>query len=705
MQNLIDWLVDLQVLEAGLQSTENANFVSISNGLENISRAVKTFDGVPNIGKIATTLNRIPPILAEYKEEDATVFSKCISSMGTALGTLPSSDKLKPLNGALRSLAKSLGAYKDVNVGKVNDVILNLNTALSYFKVDEASREISKICTQLNKLPARLDQFNSVDLTGFKKVTAEIEKMVTLMSKLNDVPNLKDFIASVKELSKGGGSTARLPLNVNKPEIEEVDIEVSKGISSVERLKEAFYRLREVIGESCKGALEKIKSLGRATLAVVGKIMSMLTAIPLKIGKMVVQRVLYRMVTYITNSVKEGINNFYQYSKVADSTFSKAMDRIATSSLYVKNSFGALVGTLIEKVTPYLEAVFDKISACVNKMSEFYARITGAESWTRAKKVPIEFAQATDNAVVSTERLKRAILGFDRLNILDFGTQLEKASKTKAPSVIKQYSTMFEEVRLVDNGSVSYMSGKFAGLFNALEKCKTSAGEFVDRLIPKGQLKDTMLDLALGTVEALVKAVGNVIDLLNKLHVPDIFISGLTAALAVVDGIADTIEVITDVIAHPKKFKENSKEYSKQINRLIKLTDTYSKFGTKQGYNDVQTKSLFAAANGVTAYENSGALKEVLDELEKRIGSGSNYKVATPTDDALLVGIENQLNDLLKLYLSQDKKRKPLMSFAEYEKARDNLLAKRSQRIEVLSTISRSNFNDAQTYNAAINGY
>ena len=658
MRNLTDWLLDLQVLEAGLQSTENSNFASISSGLENVSGAVKTFDDVPNIGKIATTLKRIPPILSEYKEEDADVFSKCISSIGTALGTLPSSDKLKPLNGALRSLAKSLGAYKDVNVGKVNDVILNLNTALSYFKVDEASREISKICTQLNKLPARLEQFNSVDLTGLKRVTAEIDKMVTLMTKLNDVPNLKDFIASVKELRKGGGTASGLPSNVNKPEIEEVDIEVAKGISSVERLKEAFYKLKEVIGESCEGALGKIKSLGRATLAVAGKIMSMLTAIPLKIGKMVVQRVLYRIVTYIANSVKEGINNFYQYSKVADGTFSKAMDRIATSSLYVKNSFGALVGALIEKVTPYLEAVFDTISACVNKLNEFYAKLTGAESWTRAKKVPIEYA-------ASVEKLKRAILSFDKLNILNFNKQLKKASKLTKSSKAK-YSTMFEEVKVVDNGSVDRMRGKYTALGSALEKCKNAAGEFWNR-IWTDETKETILSTSLTISTDLVSTLSSVIELLNNLRVPELFNFTLRESLLILSKMAKGLRIVTTFISNPKAFattygsmswaREHPREWAKfwymddatgtieDLERLasggitVKLTyeptpleerfkslqDRFHKYGGSKQYNTKKeldyTWALITNVSQFLKGKKYDKVIQTLDKLEERIAS------------------------------------------------------------------------------------
>ena len=87
---------------------------------------------------------------------------------------------------------------------------------------------------------------------------------------------------------------------------------------------------------------------------------------------------MYRLIRFmfsqLTKAIKDGINNLYQYSLLMDGTFSKSMDRCATSFLYLKNSMGAMIGPLINSIAPALDFIIDKVVNLFNMVNQLFAR-------------------------------------------------------------------------------------------------------------------------------------------------------------------------------------------------------------------------------------------------------------------------------------------------------------------------------------------
>lgn len=123
----------------------------------------------------------------------------------------------------------------------------------------------------------------------------------------------------------------------------------------------------------------------------------------------------------IANGFKEGTNNLYEWSKAFDKTheFANSMDKIATAILYVKNSLGAMVAPIINALAPALDWLADKFVGLLNIINEFFAALTGAETYTVAKKVATEFKAAADNTGKATKALKSFTIGIDELNIIE----------------------------------------------------------------------------------------------------------------------------------------------------------------------------------------------------------------------------------------------------------------------------------------------
>ena len=126
----------------------------------------------------------------------------------------------------------------------------------------------------------------------------------------------------------------------------------------------------------------------------------------------------------ITDGFREGAQNLYQWSKGTGlSDFSKNLDRIATSALYLKNSLGAMLEPIIRVLTPIIETVVDGLVWIINHVNMLFAALSGSQTYTVAKKVATTWGDAAQDVASSThkaaEDIRRTLLGFDEINRLD----------------------------------------------------------------------------------------------------------------------------------------------------------------------------------------------------------------------------------------------------------------------------------------------
>ena len=136
----------------------------------------------------------------------------------------------------------------------------------------------------------------------------------------------------------------------------------------------------------------------------------------------------YRMIRSIIKGIsqafKEGAQNLYQWSKGTGlSDFSKNLDRISTSALYLKNSLGAMLEPIIRVLTPIIETVVDGLVWIINHVNMLFAALSGSQTYTVAKKVATTWGDAAQDVASSThkaaEDIRRTLLGFDEINRLD----------------------------------------------------------------------------------------------------------------------------------------------------------------------------------------------------------------------------------------------------------------------------------------------
>lgn len=164
----------------------------------------------------------------------------------------------------------------------------------------------------------------------------------------------------------------------------------------------------------------------------------------------------YRFVRTVLKEIaaafKEGITNLYQWSSAVDGRFAKSMDKIATSTLYLKNSLGAMLAPIINTLAPVIDWIVDRIVDVINWINKLFAALSGSQTYTVAKKVATTWADAGKSAAGSArsaaDDIKRTILGFDEINKLEKQNTSSGGSGSGNSTPGIDYTDMFEERRL-----------------------------------------------------------------------------------------------------------------------------------------------------------------------------------------------------------------------------------------------------------------
>lgn len=379
-----------------------------------------------------------------------------------------SDDASKHLNSLADSLGRLKTAVSGIGVSKLKNIagaIGEVNDASSkgngdnLTKIAEAVNKLagvrisSTIATQIRKISESLRSLTEEDISRISSLGAALNNLAPALTKLtaNTNGNLK---ISIK------GSAAQV--TPKTPELDNKSQNVKGSTKEVEdgaeRAKAALRSLRDTlasIGKSTynafSGAIRGLRELATgsdfASRGLRG-LMKYTVGLPITLGSGFARRIgeatsslghlfsaikriaLYRLIRSvireITQGLKEGIQHIYAYSNALGGEFAAAMDSLATSSLYLKNSLGAMAAPIIQSLIPAINWAIDRIVALMNVINMFVAALGGKAVATVAKRVQTAFNAAGSAAGGAGGAAKKALkdlktytIGIDELNIID----------------------------------------------------------------------------------------------------------------------------------------------------------------------------------------------------------------------------------------------------------------------------------------------
>ena len=196
-------------------------------------------------------------------------------------------------------------------------------------------------------------------------------------------------------------------------------------------------------------------------------------------------RAIRKIISEIGQSAKEGLENVYEWSSAVgsmDVSETKSnLDRLSSSSLYLKNALGSALASALQIVTPLIEWLANACASAFNWVSALVSALGGKSEYVFAKKNPFkEWKKDIGGATSKAKELRRVLLGFDEVNRLDMETP---TSGGGGAGVDTSTNNMF------DVGNVSpKMSGFVEDIKKNLAEIEAVASTFV---------------LAIGTILAL----------------------------------------------------------------------------------------------------------------------------------------------------------------------------------------------------------
>ena len=131
-------------------------------------------------------------------------------------------------------------------------------------------------------------------------------------------------------------------------------------------------------------------------------------------------RVLRSIIKSITQAFQEGLKNAYEFSKATgdQSGLAASLDKIASSSLQMKNQLGAAFGGLIQAVMPIIQDLISAISTLATWISMLFGMFNGSGGYLKAKDVWTEWGDAAEGAGGAAKKALEYLAPFDELNVL-----------------------------------------------------------------------------------------------------------------------------------------------------------------------------------------------------------------------------------------------------------------------------------------------
>ena len=394
----------------------------------------------------------------EAKSNNASKGIDALINSFTRLKSSLSGKGLEKVSASLDSINKSVN---ESGIGRLESLANALNTLNSV-------RISPTIPKRLEDIGTALESITSEGIDRAERLSVALQGMDGV-----NIPNLNG-LRSTDTSASGGGDTGGTGAQDAPDDVADSTDEIIRATNAAQVLKNVLKGIGGVfsktfsvlgrgalkslqlalkgIGTAAKAAISAGKDLaytfGSRMAAKVKQTTSTFGKLFASIKRIAMYRLIRFMFSQLTKAIKDGINNLYQYSLLMDGTFSKSMDRCATSFLYLKNSMGAMIAPLINSIAPALDFIIDKVVNLFNMVNQLFARLSGANTYTAAKKMATSYAESAEDAANKTKKaakeIKNATGSIDELNII------KENDNSGNGKEIPDYGSMFEELPISD---------------------------------------------------------------------------------------------------------------------------------------------------------------------------------------------------------------------------------------------------------------
>ena len=417
--------IEMEGLEFQIETKAEESVKGIDALTESLGSLKKALKGGLGLGSSVKQLERLTTAVNGLKSDK-------IVSLGTALKDM--NDVNIPSTVAKR--ISSIGAaLKDITLSDVERVE-DLGKALRDLQ-EIGNVKIPKVSVPKNIVP---DTITTGTDAGVTPATSGMEQAVSQTQEVSQtVGQATERVNMLKRVLNGIGGVFSKGFSTGVGVLQRL----TKGLRSAGSAAKSL--MQKTIGIP-KNLGAKFASAMKQHTAGLGQFMSSLKRIAM-----------YRLARFalaqLTKAFKEGINNLYQYSNIMGGQFATSMNSLATNAQYLKNSLGAMSAPIINALAPAIDFVIGKIATLLNYINMLVARLSGASTFTAAKKSATSYGEALSGAggaaADAAKEIKNATTGIDELNMI----MENDSSSGGGGGGGADYGSMFEELPIDSNVS------------------------------------------------------------------------------------------------------------------------------------------------------------------------------------------------------------------------------------------------------------
>lgn len=345
----------------------------------------------------------------------------------------------------------------------------NIRKAFSGVKTTGATSGFTNYENQIKKLELQLEkliekQIRFVETGGNRKsrTFAGMEYDIAQVSaRLEELRAKKSAFDSLSASEQNAVSNSQMLANT-------ISLIRSSFANLIPNLKTATKNILTFAGRGILNGIKKIgsqvKKLASSLLSVGKSAKKSNRSLLMMLGSSLLFSTVFRAISSLINSFKEGIQNLAQYSNEANAS----MSALKTAAGQLKNSLATAFMPLITIVTPALVSFINMLNKALTTIGAFFSALSGKSTFTKAVTVQQDYAEGlkdtSKNAKEAKKSLNQYLSGLDEIRTFTAKQNEEDTQEQKGISP----QDMFTEEAIPSN--VSAFADKLKEIFENLKK-------------------------------------------------------------------------------------------------------------------------------------------------------------------------------------------------------------------------------------------
>ena len=315
-------------------------------------------------------------------------------SLGEFVEMLKSVRESASGNLGLSNVAKGLREIKETGTGGIESLATSLAAAIK--PAEQLASALSRVAEANKSISGNKSLSSAVNTTG------QLQSQFNTANKANSRAGLVDDTAAFTAMKQQAADLQTTVNQVNfKGKFAECAAEAEKAAQSTHKISDA------------------LKSVGRFGSSVLNNILPAgISNLISQFARLAKLKVLRSIISSLMQGFSQGLQNVYYWAKATGNGFAASMDTITTSMNYAKNSIGAAFSTVLSAVAPVIDKLIDILVQGINYVNMFFAVLSGASTYTKAKKVAVEYGTAASNAIGGAASAAQDLK--EQLSVLDF---------------------------------------------------------------------------------------------------------------------------------------------------------------------------------------------------------------------------------------------------------------------------------------------